>query len=232
LALLAPLGSIAIAFQARASTGRWPSAALALIDAAAAAQAGLWAQVFLVTGVALDALKGRRPTRYAAGGHLTSGITKGAVNGGLFLLLQGAAMLAALSGTVALWQAAPLLTATLVGALLFPLARTLVESFDGNMPFFHRLATNAREPWGYARGAVIGVDLAVGIGLPGGSDGARFGYGLALGMLAYAGIDLARDGWQMVRPRIWVRWSPAHGIRPQSCAPIDWEAVAEQGSGR
>ena len=25
---------------------------------------------------------------------------------------------------------------------------------------------------------------------------------------------------------------PAHGIRSQPCAPIDWEAVAEQGSGR
>jgi cyclic beta-1,2-glucan synthetase len=172
------------------------------VAAAAAAQAGLWAQVFLVTGIALDALKGRRPTRYAAVGHLTSGMTKGAVYGGLFILLaQAAAMLAVLQATVALWQAAPLLTATLAGALLFPLGRTLVESFDGSAPFFRRLAANARVPWDYARGAVIGagVGLAVEIALPTGSDGARFGYGLALGMLAYAGVDLARDGWLMVR---------------------------------
>ena len=66
----------------------------------------------------------------------------------------------------------PLLTATLAGALLFPLGRTLVESFDGSAPFFRRLAANAREPWDYARGAVIGagVGLAVEIVLPTGLD--------------------------------------------------------------
>jgi hypothetical protein len=35
-----------------------------------------------------------------------------------------------------------------------------------------------------------------------------------------------------IGPRIGVRWSPAHGIRPQPYAPIDREAVAEQGSRR
>src|SRR4051794_15685329 len=40
-------------------------------------------------------------------------------------------------------------------------------------------------------------------------------------------IKTARIG-----PRMGVRWSPAHGFRPQPCAPIDWEAVADHGSGR
>ena len=45
---------------------------------AAVALAGLWAQTFLLTGVALDAMRGRRPTREACVRHWREGATKGA----------------------------------------------------------------------------------------------------------------------------------------------------------
>src|SRR5678816_4198695 len=46
---------------------------LAAIATGLISQAGLWAQTHLVTGVLLDGLKGRRPTRRAAFAHAREG---------------------------------------------------------------------------------------------------------------------------------------------------------------
>jgi cyclic beta-1,2-glucan synthetase len=48
---------------------------------------------------------------------------------------------------VDLAQSWPLPVGTLLGALLFPLLRTIVESFDGSAPFFRRLLAHAANPW-------------------------------------------------------------------------------------
>ena len=162
---------------------------------AAVALAGLWAQTFLLTGVMLDAFRGRRPTYEACARHWREGAVKGAVYSFLFLFLVQAA---ALIQAPALWTAVtavPALSAIAGGALLYPLARTIIESFDGSPPFLQRLRANAAQPVGYARGAVVGCGLAVAlaVALPTQEPLVRFLVGLAVGALAYAGVDLARD---------------------------------------
>ena len=60
---------------------------LALPAIAAVALAGLWAQTFMLTGVALDAIRGRRPTYAACSGHWREGAAKGAIYSFIFMLL-------------------------------------------------------------------------------------------------------------------------------------------------
>ena len=129
---------------------------------AALAQAGLWVQTHLVTGALLDALRGRRPTRRAAYHHAGEGLVRGAVFGGFFMaLIQGTALCLALPGVDAWLRAAPLFGVALAGGLLFALARTVVESFDGSQPFFRRLSANALDPVNVLRGLVVGAGLGL-----------------------------------------------------------------------
>ncbi len=162
---------------------------------AAAAMAGLWAQTFLLTGLMLDAIRGRRPAVDASMRHWREGAVKGAIYSFVFMALV---QLAGLLQTPVLWpivSAVPALTAVLAGTLLYPLGRTLIESFDGSAPFFHRLRNNAAERTGYVRGFVVGCGLALAIllDLPMRDAWFRFLLGALIGGLAYAGVDLLRD---------------------------------------
>ena len=162
---------------------------------ASAAMAGLWAQTFLLTGLMLDAIHGRRPALEASIRHWREGAVKGAIYSFVFMLLV---QLAGLLQTPLLWpvvSAVPALTALVAGTLLYPLGRTLIESFDGSAPFFRRLRRNAGERTGYVRGLVVGCGLALAIlvDLPMQDAWLRFLFGAAVGALAYAGIDLLRD---------------------------------------
>jgi len=181
-----------------------PLRLLAVLVAGSLAQAALWAQVFVMTGILLDALIVRRPTRPAALGHFRDGLGKGAVYSLVFLLVVHVpALLAAVPAVRDLVAAAPLAAATLAGALLFPAARTIVETFDGSPAFGRRLLHAARHPWGYARGAVIGlaIGLGLGAGLPAADPLDRFLFGAATGIAAYAGVDLLADAVDMASGR-------------------------------
>ena len=117
-----PLPRRAIAEMAT-SPGSLPIGSIAwrlfAVACAALAQAGLWVQTHLVTGVLLDALRGRRPTRRAAYQHAGDGLMKGAAFGGCFMLLiQAAAFCLALPGADAWLARAPLLGVALAGGLL------------------------------------------------------------------------------------------------------------------
>ena len=174
---------------------------VAAIVAAMLAQAGLWAQTHLVTGALLDAIRGRRPTRRAALAHASEGLVKGAVFGGCFMaLIEG---LALVQGAASGLRDAPLLGPALVGALLFPLARTIVESFDGTTPFFRRLAESAREPTNVLRGLVVGSGLGLAAleGLSRANAFQRCGFGLLVGVAAYTGVDLLCDAAAIARGR-------------------------------
>jgi cyclic beta-1,2-glucan synthetase len=106
----------------------------------AAALAGLWAQTFLLTGLMLDAMYGRRPAVEASIRHWREGAVKGAIYSFVFMLLV---QLAGLAQTPWLWPVvsfAPALAAILAGTLLYPLGRTIIESFDGSSPFSHAYA--------------------------------------------------------------------------------------------
>lgn len=171
---------------------------------AAVALAGLWAQVFLLTGVLLDALRGRRPTGPAVLRHWREGLGKGAVYSVVFMLIVHVAATAMADPTAAaLAGGFPLTLSAVLGAALFPLLRTIIESFDGSRPFVHRLRMNTCHGADYLRGAVVGtgVGLAFLIGLPASDGLVRFLFGCAVGLTAYAGVDLARDLWTIAQNR-------------------------------
>ena len=86
--------------------------------------------------------------------HWREGAVKGAVYSVVFMLLVQLA--AGIVDTPVLWpivSAVPLVRRRWRGALLYPLGRTIIESFDGSAPFFHRLRANAAEPTGYGAGS-------------------------------------------------------------------------------
>lgn len=177
---------------------------LAVLLTGSLAQAGLWAEVYLLTGLLLDALIVRRPTRPAALAHWRDGLAKGAVYTLVFLLvIHVPALLAGSPWVRAAATATPLLFATAAGALLFPAARTIVETFDGSPAFWRRLVHAANHPWGYARGAVIGLAIGLGLesGLPAADPFARFLFGVVAGIAAYAGIDILADAVEIGRGR-------------------------------
>jgi cyclic beta-1,2-glucan synthetase len=174
-----------------------PLRQLGVILATVAAQAALWSFTYLITGAILDALRGQRPSAMTSLPQWRDGLLKGGIYAGAFMIiLQGIAIWRASP----LWQHAaevvPVLAFAIAGALAFPLAKTVVESFDGSAPFLFRLRIAYREPWNFARGVVIGLALGLLAGgmLPFSTGWDRLFFGLATGAAAYAGIDLLRDG--------------------------------------
>jgi len=204
--LIADLGSTEM-------VSRWPVVArmATMVLTEALAQAGLWAQVFFVTGMLLDALRGRRPILTAGTAHWYAGLARGAVYGGLFVLLVQLGAVVWSSSVVVGWLLAhPALGGSLMGVLLFPLAKTILESFDGSEPFFARFMKAVREPLNYARGLIAGMGLGLVLsqGLPMLSGGLRFALGFAIGAAAYAGADALWDlksvlGQQRQRMQSW-----------------------------
>ncbi|MGB5097245.1 MAG: hypothetical protein WBN82_04965, partial [Porticoccaceae bacterium] len=171
------------------------------VATAVLAQGGLWGQTFLITGALLDALKGRRPTWQAAADHWRSGAGKGAVYSAWFMILVYGAALSG-RGVAAAWiTAQPLVFGTLLGMLLFPLARSLIETFDGSPALAGRLGAAYREPGNLLRGAVAGFAVAVwfGLGRTGAGDAMRFASGALAGAVIYAGVSLLLDAGAMAR---------------------------------
>ncbi len=185
--------------------------AIVAVGAAAVAQAGLWAVVYIVTGLAIDALNGVPPTYATAYGQWRSGGLKGLIYGFAFMLVVvvGAAVLE-LPGVVPLARAVPALAGLAAGTALFPLALTVISSADGTAPFFGRLASAYRSPRLFARGALVGLGIAsfFALGLPQNTGITRFVAGLLLGAAAYAGIDLAADAAGIARGsrRVMANW--------------------------
>ena len=175
---------------------RWSGrfAPLLAIAAAAVSEAGLWAEVYLITGLLLDALAGFAPTAAAGRRHAVGGLGKAVVYAGVFMaLLQGAGMLARWDGFARLAASAPWAVAIPLGVLAFPLIKTIIETFDGSQAFFRRLGRGYRDPVLYARGAVVGlgVGLAASLEVAGWSIPGRAAFGFLFGALAYAGVNLA-----------------------------------------
>ena len=169
---------------------------------AALAQAGLWAIVYLLTGVALDWLGGRPPRFEVVWEHWRTGFIKGAIYGALFMgLILIAALILSAPGAAAILDGGALLVGPLIGALLFPLGQTIVGSADGTAPFFGRLSAAYRDPRGPVRGLVVGLGLALAYraNLAAYDGGARFLAMAAIGALCYGGVDLAFDAGSVIR---------------------------------
>ena len=159
-------------------------------------QAALWAEVFLLTGLVLCGMRGEVPDRNMVAGNSKAGLLKGAVFSGIVMgLLQLTGILASTQLVREAYQRAPCLLLAVAGALALPLFKTIIESFDGSHSFFRRAELAYRKPVLYARGLVVGlaVAMALGVGLPARETGLRMGFGAAAGALAFAGVSMARD---------------------------------------
>ena len=170
---------------------------LVMIGATALSQGLLWAEVFLLTGVMLDALSGAGPSWRSLVRHAVRGLTKGAMFSGVLMALVLAVQ--SLAGTGAFrdaFAAHPVVFLTVAGALGFPLVRTILESFDESRSFIRRLALSVRDPVIYARGAVAGCGVALALGhhLTGLPIADRVWMGFIVGAAAYGGVSILRDG--------------------------------------
>ena len=169
---------------------------------AALAQAGLWAIVYLLTGIVLDWLGGRPPRFETAWEHWRTGFVKGAIYGALFMgFILVAALILRAPGAATILDRAALLIGPIGGAFAFPLAQTIMGSADGTAPFFGRLMRAYRDPRGPARGIVAGLGLALAYlaGLATYNGGVRFLAMAAVGGLCYGGVDLFFDAWSVIK---------------------------------
>ena len=203
--LFALSGAVAALSPLVANAAQWvvqPLLAIVFSSACAAlAQAGLWAIVYLFTGVMLDWLGGRPPRFETVWEHWRTGFVKGAIYGALFMgFVLIAALILRAPDAEAILRGGVLVIGPLGGALLFPLGATILGSADGTAPFFGRLGRAYRDPRGFARGAVVGLGLALAylVDLSAHDGGARFLAMAAIGALAYGGVDLAFDGWSVL----------------------------------
>lgn len=174
----------------------WLAQAAVAVVGAALAQSGLWAIVYVATGLAIEAVSDRPPTYAAARLHWKKGFVKGAVFGALFaalVLLWG--LLLAFAPHLPTGLAIRAAVAPFAGALVFPFLATLVASADETPPFFGRLAAAYRSPTLHLRGAIcgFGVFLALVLDLPKRDGLTRFAVAFAIGGLAYGGVDLIAD---------------------------------------
>ncbi len=169
---------------------------LLVVAATALSQGLLWAEVFLLTGAMLDALRGTGPSWLALARHARRGLSNGALYSGVLMALVLAGHgLARTEFLVAGFAAHPVPLLAVMAALLFPLAKTIVETFDGSQSFVRRVALSYRDPVLYARGAVAGGGVALALAqqvtaLP---IADRAGIGFAVGAAVYGGVSLLRD---------------------------------------
>jgi cyclic beta-1,2-glucan synthetase len=184
----------------------WPTVPrwIATVLTTMLSQAGLWAEAYLITGMAMDAIHGQAPSRGSVREHPVRGMTKGMVYSGTFMGILHA--LGALGEVpLARWAAAsqPVLAAALFGALTFPLVKTIIETFDGSHAFLRRVRRSYADPTLYLRGAVVGLGLGLGLILTLAEEtiSTRAWFGFAVGAAAFAGIDLLRDGLGAARGR-------------------------------
>ncbi len=199
VAIAAVAGPWIAAMGSGEAVASWPpvARAVAVVAATIFSQAGLWAEGYLLTGFLLDALAGRPPTADSSLSHPILGARKGMVYSGTFMaLLSVIALLADWRAVQWLARSAPLVLGLIGGAVAFPLGKAIIETFDGSQAFFRRVGNAYRDPMLYARGAIVGAGLAYGLsrGLPGEAMSWRIEFGFAVGLLAFAGVNLLRDG--------------------------------------
>ncbi len=177
-----------------------PLSQIAAALTAAVAQAGLWGETYLVTQSLAGLLRGSASLSVIVLGDWKSGAEKGFVYGLVFMgLLLAANLVIGFPPANALLVGTGPLGAALAGALLFPLARAIVESTDSTSPFFGRLEHQYAIRANYLRGVIsgLGVWLAFAIHLPDATALDRFLFGCVVGVLTFACVDAAIDAYEL-----------------------------------
>jgi cyclic beta-1,2-glucan synthetase len=178
-----------------ASWGKWGRLVIAVCTTMFS-QAGLWGEVYLVTGLLMDAIHGGNPTRKSTFDNPFLGIKKGMVYSGTFMaILYGVGALSEVEPIRRLFEKIPLLALIALGTLAFPLVKTIFETFDGSERFFQRVLRSYRNQWLYARGAVVGLGIGYALvnNLAGQPISVRVWFGFAIGLASYAGINFLAD---------------------------------------
>ncbi len=163
---------------------------------------GLWGEVYLITGILLDGGKRTAPTAENIFKNVTTGMKKGmAYSGILMAILYAMSLLFKAPVSQQVMGSFPYIIGTLAGLLVFPFVKTIIETFDGSLPFFERAAYSYRNKTIYARGAVAGFGLAYMIaqGYIAKAMPDRVLFGLGIGFLASGGVSLLRDVYYMMR---------------------------------
>jgi cyclic beta-1,2-glucan synthetase len=209
LALLAAaLSAVAAPWVAAAGSGpvvaSGPAALrpVAAVLATVLSQAALWAEAYLLTGMVMDALRGQPPTGVSVRDQVIEGMKKGAVFSSVLMgLLQALGIAAAVPAVRELAEGHPVALAALAGTLVFPLLKTIIESFDGSQAFFRRVGVSYRKPVLYLRGVVAGLALGMGIALAlqGRDTATRAWFGFGFGVATYAGVNLLADLARMLQ---------------------------------
>jgi cyclic beta-1,2-glucan synthetase len=198
VAAVAVAGPWIAGFGSGATVAKWPGVIrfIAVVTTTVLSQAGLWAEAYLLTGFIIDAMHGNAPSLATSSGYPLQGAKKGIVFSGTFM--GGLNLLALIASVPGLSQFAaeyPWAACAVLGTLSFPLLKTVVETFDGSQAFFRRVSNSYRNPILYARGAVVGLGLGLGItwALAESSMAARIWFGLGVGVAAFAGVNLIQD---------------------------------------
>jgi cyclic beta-1,2-glucan synthetase len=189
----------------------WPLAARGVVAVLTTllSQAGLWAEVYLITGIFLEALYGKTPSRSSLFAASFQGVKKGMIYSGIFMgILHGANLLWHIPLLETLMDGYSFSIAALFGAATFPLAKTIIETFDGSHGFFRRVQMSYRDLALYLRGAVIGLglDYAIFHSMAEEDVSVRVKFGLAVGIAAFAGVSLLRDSTHALRHHERLKW--------------------------
>ncbi|MFA6320966.1 MAG: hypothetical protein WCY36_03825 [Candidatus Omnitrophota bacterium] len=157
---------------------------------------GLWAEVYLITGMLLDSGKLIAPSAETLVKHVNIGMKKGmAFSAIIMAILFALNMLISSPISQKVMNAAPIFLGILAGAAIFPFLKTIIESFDGSLPFFERTRYSYRDFSLYARGAIVGFGFSyamsrnmIALAMPN-----RILFGLIIGVLSSGGVSFLRD---------------------------------------
>lgn len=169
---------------------------LAVILTTMVSLGGLWAEVYLLTGLVLDATSKIAPSAETLGHHLKIGMKKGMAYSAIFMgIVTGLNMFLNSSLSQRIWNVSPVLIGVLFGGIIFPLIKTIIETFDGSMAFFPRLRYSYRNGTLYLRGAVAGFGMGYAIThqLFYQSVSDRLAVGCLVGLSASLGINILKD---------------------------------------
>ncbi len=165
---------------------------------------GLWGEVYLITGALLDAGKRIAPSAETISKHVSAGIKKGMAYSAILVgLLYTLSITLSAPAAQKVMSAMPLAIGLLAGALIFPLIKTIIESFDGSLRFFERAQYSYTDLTLCARGAIAGLGFTFMVthnmftrNMPD-----RILFGLVIGLIASGGVSILRDAVYALRGR-------------------------------
>lgn len=202
IVFLVSVGVVIAPLIADIGSGAWVAKLPLLVQALVAilttmfAYAGLWGEVYLVTGMMLDAGKRTAPNEGTIAEHVSVGTKKAmAYSGFLVALIYLVKMFLSANIMQSFMSSAPLIVGVIAGVLIFPLIKTIIESFDGSLPFIDRMIYSYKNWVLYLRGAIVGFGFAymVNQGMFESELSERIVFGLFIGLAASLGVSLLRD---------------------------------------